>query len=148
MNYRKGTNQMNDKINLVNHLGAVTTFPIKILAEDNIDGTCLMQTSRYHQSLAEVSEILKIDHVVEVDRQMLDSIVSEMRSILHEIDADKSNRVDRTYSKKISDKTENMLDRLENYPLEESSERAKERLFSCLNTVKAFSDNCFVKQFI
>ena len=139
---------MNDKINLVNHLGAVTTFPIKILAEDNIDGTCLMKTSRYYQSLAEVSEILKIDHVVEVDRQMLDSIVSEMRSILNEIDADKSNRVDRTYSKKISDKTENMLDRLENYPLEESSELAKERLFSCLNTVKAFSDNCFVKQFI
>ena len=139
---------MNDKINLVNHLGAVTTFPIKILAEDNIDGTCRMQTSRYYQSLAEVSEILKIDHVVEVDRQMIDSIVSEMRSILREIDEDKSNRVDRTYSKKISDKTENMLDRLENYPLEESSERAKERLFSCLNTVKAFSDNCFVKQFI
>lgn len=139
---------MNDKINLVNHLGAVTTFPTKMLAEDNIDGTCLMQTSRYYQSLAEVSEIIKIDHVVEVDRQMLTSIVSEMRSILKEIDIKKSNRVDLIYAKKISAKTESMLDRLENYPLEESSERAKERLFSCLNTVKAFSDNCFVKQFI
>lgn len=139
---------MNDKINLVNHLGAVTTFPIKMLAEDDIEGTCLMQTSRYYQSLAEVSEIIKIDHVIEVDRQMLISIISEMRSILKEIDIEKSNRVDRIYAKKISVKTEGMLDRLENYPLEESSERAKERLFSCLNTVKAFSDNCFVKQFI
>lgn len=139
---------MNDKINLVNHLGAVTAFPIKMLAEDDIEGTCLMQTSRYYQSLAEVSEIIKIDHVIEVDRQMLISIISEMRSILKEIDIEKSNRVDRIYAKKISVKTEGMLDRLENYPLEESSERAKERLFSCLNTVKAFSDNCFVKQFI
>ena len=139
---------MNDKINLVNHLGAVTTFPIKMLAEDNIDGTCLMQTSRYYQSLAEVSEIIKIDHVVEVDRQMLTSIISEMRSILKEIDIEKSNRIDRIYAKMISVKTDGMLDRLENYPLEESSERAKERLFSCLNTAKAFSDNCFVKQFI
>ena len=145
---RKGTNQMNDKINLVNHLGAVTTFPIKMSAEDNIDGTCLMQTSRYYQSLAEVSEILKIDHVLEVDRQMLTSIISEMRSILKEIDDEKSNRVDLVYTKKVSVKTENMIDRLENYPLEDSSRRAKERLFSCLNTVKAFSDNCFVKQFI
>lgn len=139
---------MNDKINLVNHLGAVTTFPIKMLAEDNIDGTCLMQTSRYYQSLAEVSEILKIDHVVEVDRRMLTSIISEMRSILKDIDTDKSNRVDLSYSKKISVKTSDMIDRLENYPLEDSSWRAKERLFSCLNTVKAFSDNCFAKQFI
>ena len=139
---------MNDKINLVNHLGAVTTFPIKMLAEDNIDGTCLMQTSRYYQSLAEVSEILKIDHVLDADKLMLTSIISEMRSILKEIDSDKSNRVDPAYSKRISVKTEDMLNRLENYPLEDSSRRAKERLFSCLNTVKAFSDNCFVKQFI
>ena len=139
---------MNDKINLVNHLGAVTTFPTKMLAEDNIDGTCLMQTSRYYQSLAEVSEILKIDHVLDTDRLMLTSIISEMRSILKEIDSDKSNRVDPAYSKRISVKTEDMLNRLENYPLEDSSRRAKERLFSCLNTVKAFSDNCFVKQFI
>lgn len=139
---------MNDKVNLVNHLGAVTSFPINIKAEDNVDGTCLMQTSRYYQSLGEVVEIVKIDHVKEPDLKMISSVVSEMRSILKEIDIDKSNRIDEKFAKVISIKTAEMIDRLEKYPLDSISDRARERLFSCLNTVKAFADNCFTKKFI
>ena len=143
---------MSDKVNLVNHLGAVTTFPIKMLAEDELEDeledTCLMQTSRYYQSLAEVSEIIKIDHVNELDRSMLESVVLEMRSILKEIDVKKLNRVDRVYTSSIRTRLKEMIDRLESYPLEESSERVRNRLFSCLNTVKAFADNCFTKKFI
>ena len=139
---------MNNKVNLVNHLGAVTTFPVKMTTEDNVDGTCLMQTSRYYQSLGEVEEIIKIDRINLSDRSMLMSVISEMRSILKEIDLDRSNRIDLAYSSKIGIRTNSMIDRLENYPLEESSERARHRLFSCLNTVKAFLDNCFTKQFI
>lgn len=139
---------MNSKVNLVNHLGSVTTFPVKMMAEDNVDGTCLMQTSRYYQSLGEVAEIIKIDHVDPSDQSMLMSVLSEMRSILKEIDLDRSNRIDFAYASKIVIRTNDMLDRLENYPLEKSSERAGHRLFTCLNTVKAFLDNCFTKQFI
>ena len=139
---------MSDKVNLVNHLGAVTTFPIKMLAEDELEDTCLMQTSRYYQSLAEVSEIIKIDHVNELDRSMLESVVLEMRSILKKIDVKKLNRVDRVYTSSIRTRLKEMIDRLESYPLEGSSERARNRLFSCLNTVKAFADNCFTKKFI
>lgn len=139
---------MNDKVNLVNHLGAVTSFPINIQSEDDFDDTCLMQTSRYYQSLAEVVEIVKIDHVKEPDLKMIVSVVSEMRSILKEIDIDKSNRIDEKFAKVISIKTAEMIDRLEKYPLDSISNRARERLFSCLNTVKAFADNCFIKKFI
>ena len=139
---------MNDKVNLVNHLGAVTSFPINIKAEDNVDCTCLMQTSRYYQSLGEVVEIVKIDHVKEPDLKMISSVVSEMRSILKEIDIDKSNRIDEKFAKVISIKTAEMIDRLEKYPLDSISDRARERLFSCLNTVKSFADNCFTKKFI
>lgn len=139
---------MNDKVNLVNHLGAVTSFPINIQSEDNFDDTCLMQTSRYYQSLGEVVEIVKIDHVKEPDLKMIVSVLSEMRSILKEIDIDKSNRIDEKFAKVISIKTAEMIDRLEKYPLDSISNRARERLFSCLNTVKAFADNCFTKKFI
>lgn len=139
---------MNDKVNLVNHLGAVTSFPINIKSEDDFDDTCLMQTSRYYQSLGEVVEIVKIDHVKEPDLKMIRSVVSEMRSILKEIDIDKSNRIDEKFAKVISIKTAEMIDRLEKYPLDSISDRARERLFSCLNTVKAFADNCFTKKFI
>jgi hypothetical protein len=145
---RKGTILMNDKVNLVNHLGAVTSFPINIKSEDDVDDTCLMQTSRYYQSLGEVVEIVKIDRVEEPDLTMIRSVVSEMRSILKEIDIDMSNRINERFAKVISIKTADMLDRLETYPLESVSERARERLFSCLNTVKSFSDNCFTKKFI
>lgn len=139
---------MNDKVNLVNHLGAVTAFPIIMKAEDNVDGTCLMQTSRYYQSLGEVMEIIKIDHIVESDKSMLTSVASELRSILKDIDLKYSNRVDQRYSKMLSIKINEMLDRLEAYPLEKNSERARYRLFTCLNTVKSFTRNCFVKKFI
>ena len=139
---------MNDKVNSVNHLGAVTSFPINIKSEDDFDDTCLMQTSRYYQSLGEVVEIVKIDHVKEQDLKMISSVVSEMRSILKEIDIDKSNRIDEKFAKVISIKTAEMIDRLEKYPLDSVSDRARERLFSCLNTVKAFADNCFTKKFI
>ena len=139
---------MNDKVNLVNHLGAVTSFPINIKTEDDFDDTCLMQTSRYYQSLGEVVEIVKIDHVKEPDLKMISSVVSEMRSILKEIDIDKSNRIDEKFAKVISIKTAEMIDRLEKYPLDSISDRARERLFSYLNTVKAFAGNCFTKKFI
>ena len=70
------------------------------------------------------------------------------RKILLRIDSKEFNRIDRDEAKKISKSIKSQIDRLSNEMFEKDSERARERLFSALNSIKTFSDNCFEKSFI
>lgn len=135
-------------INLVNHIGAVVSFPVSVKSEADFEYRCLFQTSRYYQSLAEVKAIVKHDNFNVKDSQAVMQIVQIARKILRYIDSREFNRIDRTEAKEISKSIKSQLDRLSNEMFEKDSERARERLFSALNSIKTFSDNCFEKSFI
>lgn len=135
-------------VNLVNHIGAVVSFPVSVRSESDSEYRCLFQTSRYYQSLAEVKAIVKHDNFNVKDSQTVMQIVQIARKILLHIDSKEFNRIDRDEAKKISKSIKSQIDRLSNEMFEKDSERARERLFSALNSIKTFSDNCFEKSFI
>ena len=140
------------KINLVNHIGAVVNFPIKVSREDDNGSKCLMQTSRYHQSLTEVREMVKNSYDLEVNESHeILKIIQSARKALREVETDRFSRIDLSQSKEISKEMKSLLERIEN--LESSSkspdfEAVMIRLFSSINSILAFSSNCFTKQFI
>lgn len=140
------------KINLVNHIGAVVNFPIKVSREDDNGSECLMQTSRYHQSLTEVREMVKNSYELEVNESHeILKIIQSARKALREVENDRFSRIDLSQSKEISKEMKSLLERIEN--LESSSkssdfEAVMIRLFSSINSILAFSSNCFTKQFI
>lgn len=140
------------KINLVNHVGAVVNFPIKVSKEDDNGSKCLMQTPRYHQSLTEVREMVKNSYELEVNESHeILKIIQSARKALREVENDRFSRVDLSQSKEISKEMKSLLERIEN--LESSSkssdfEAVMIRLFSSINSILAFSSNCFTKQFI
>lgn len=140
------------KINLVNHIGAVVNFPIKVSREDDNGSKCLMQASRYHQSLTEVREMVKNSYELEVNESHeILKIIQSARKALREVENDRFSRIDLSQSKEISKEMKSLLERIEN--LESSSkssdfEAVMIRLFSSINSILAFSSNCFTKQFI
>lgn len=140
------------KINLVNGIGAVVEFPIKVNREDDNGSRCLMQTSRYHQSLTEVREMVKNSYDLDVkESHEILKIVQSARKILRGVESDKSSRIDLEHSRKITEETSVLLEKVNNLESISGSSDFKsisERLFSSINTILAFSSNCFAKQFI
>lgn len=139
---------MTSKVNLVNHIGAVVSFPVTVTSNRNSEYRCLFQTSRYYQSLAEVQEIVKHDNFNVKDSQSVLQIVQSARKILRYVDSKEFNRINREEAKEISKALESQIEKLVNEEFAHDSERARERLFSSLNSIKTFSDNCFKKLFI
>ena len=111
-----------------------------------------MQTSRYHQSLTEVREMVKNSYELEVNESHeILKIIQSARKALREVENDRFSRIDLSQSKEISKEMKSLLERIEN--LESSSkssdfEAVMIRLFSSINSILAFSSNCFTKQFI
>lgn len=140
------------KINLVNRIGAVVEFPIKVNREDDNGSRCLMQTSRYHQSLTEVREMVKNSYDLDMkESHEILKIVQSARKILRGVESDRSSRIDLEHSRKITEEMSVLLEKVNNLESISRSSDFKsisERLFSSINTILAFSSNCFAKQFI
>lgn len=140
------------KINLVNRIGAVVEFPIRVNREDDNGSKCLMQTSRYHQSLTEVREMVKNSYDLDVkESHEILKIVQSARKILHEVESDRSSRISLEQSRKITKEMSDLLEKVDNLESISGSSDFRsisERLFSSVNTILAFSSNCFAKQFI
>lgn len=139
---------MTQNVNLVNHIGAVVSFPVRVKSDRNSEYLCLFQTSRYYQSLAEVQEIVKHDNFNVKDSQTVLQIVQSARKILRFVDAKEFNRITEADAKEISKAINSQIDKLTSEEFNQDSERARERLFSSLNSIRTFSDNCFKKLFI
>lgn len=139
---------MTSNVNLVNHIGAVVSFPVKVKSDRKAEYKCLFQTSRYYQSLGEVQEIVKHDNFNVKDSQKVLQIVQSARKTLRYVDKKEFNRIDQEDAKKISEVIGSQIEKLQSEEFQSDSYRARERLFSALNSIKTFSDNCFKKLFI
>ena len=139
---------MTSNVNLVNHIGAVVSFPVTVKSDRKAEYKCLFQTSRYYQSLGEAQEIVKHDNFNVKDSQTVLKIIQVARKILKHVDSKEFNRISYDDAKKISKALSSQMQILENEEFELDSIRARERLFSALNSIKTFSDNCFKKLFI
>lgn len=132
---------------------SVVPLPFSISKGEDYGSHVLMNTDQFHSSLGGVRHVLICNHVDESESLPILKLVQKAKAILKSADSFKFNRVNSKFIIESQSTLKDLLSEIEdlsksNKIVSIGGKIALDRLFSTANSMKAFVDNCLVKNFI